>query len=123
MTTKIFCLLYDQYDDKQIPDFNRRFSLSFDYHQISDGAYNITRRIPFERCSEEVLKLRDGYFSAISKENYYCFPKGNNWPITGIDNQGNFTRIRIQLESCKNNTDPIKVHWGPIVFPKSILSK
>ncbi len=87
--------IYDQYSDEQIPDFNRRFSLSFDYFEITDGSFKMTPRIPFEKCSENVLKLWDGYFSQISKENYYCFPKGKSWPIKGISTQGNYTTIRI----------------------------
>lgn len=116
--TNFLFTVYDQFSDKLIPDFNRRFTISFDYTEVADGSYKRLRRIPFEKCSEDVLKLWDGYFSLIPKESYLCFPKGKKWPLKGIDNQGNFTRIRMQMEYCMNNTNPEIGALGSECIPK-----
>lgn len=108
----------DQYSNQRIPDFERRFTVSFDYNQINDGSVKKTLRIPFEKCSNETLKYWEGYFSSLPKENYLCFPKGKQWELSGIDNQGNFTRIRMQMEYCMNNTDPTIGALGSNCIPK-----
>lgn len=43
--------IYDQYTDEEIPDFSRRFTVSFDYFNTTDGSFNMIQRIPFEKCS------------------------------------------------------------------------
>lgn len=103
--------IYDQYSDELIPDFERRFSISFDFFNVTDGKYEIQRRIDFEKCSQETLNKWDGYYAAVSKDSYLCFPKNKTWTLKGTILQGNYTYIRIQLEYCQNNKD---VNLGPV---------
>ncbi len=99
--------MYDQASDKPIADFNRRFFASFDYYNtFANGISIVQRRIPFEKCSPEVINQWKGYYARVGSANYICFPQNQTWALSGIILQGNYTSIRIQLEFCLNNTDP-----------------
>ena len=61
--------------------------------------------LSFEKCGSEVLEHYKGYFS-VDPSTYYCFPKGTNLKLVGILYQGKSAAVRLQVDFCKNNTDP-----------------
>jgi hypothetical protein len=98
--------IYDQYTFLPIPDFDRRFTVYFDYNIFSGAGGTIRRNnIPIEKCSQEALKLWDGYFN-INRDTYFCFPKNTTWDIKGVFSEGAYAAIRLQVDYCKNNTNP-----------------
>jgi len=120
MTDRNFLFgIYDQYSDRPIPDFHRRFTVSFDY-LITENMMNNNSifRIPFEKCSDDVLNKWGNFFEYAPRDIYQCFPKGKVWPIKGVDNQGDFQNLRIQLEFCQNNKETKKGAMGSNCIPK-----
>lgn len=98
--------IYDQYTFLPIPEFNRRFTVYFDYNIFSGTGGTIRKsNMPIEKCSQEALKLWEGYFN-ISPDTYLCFPKNTTWDIKGVFSEGAYAAIRLQVDYCKNNSDP-----------------
>jgi hypothetical protein len=100
--------IYDQYTDQPIPDFDRRFEVYYDFLDFrGDGMIDKNFRNPFEKCSEETLKLFTDYLN-LEPSSYYCFPKGPEIELMGVMSQGKSSMARLQVDFCKNNTDITK---------------
>jgi hypothetical protein len=98
--------IYDQSSDLPLPDFERRFIVYFDYYQYNGvGGSSKMAKIPIEKCSQEVIKIWDGFFY-VDSSNYLCFPRNMTWNLNGILNEGAHSLVRLQVDYCKNNTDP-----------------
>jgi hypothetical protein len=97
--------IYDQYTDEAIPEFDRRFEVYYDFLDFrGDGMIDKNFRNPFEKCSEEALKLYTDYLN-LEPSSYYCFPKGSQIELMGVMSQGKSSLVRLQVDYCKNNTD------------------
>jgi hypothetical protein len=113
--------IYDQYTDQQIPDFERRFEVYYDFLDFrGQGMIDTNFRNPFEKCSKEVTQNYTGYLN-MDPSTYYCFPKNSKIEVEGVMSQGKSSLVRLQLDYCKNNTNPQKLKTNCI--PKADTQK
>lgn len=114
--------IYDQASDEVFEELDRKFYSYINYYvNNADGTFS-AKIYYMERCSQETIKKWDGFFYN-KKSNYFCLPENTYLNITGNANEGKFTSSRLQVDYCKNNTDP---KAGPIrtdCYPRSFIEK
>jgi hypothetical protein len=114
---------YNQYTDRQFEDFERMFTVYYDYFNfMGDGKIEVSLRNPFEKCNKNSIKKWASYFR-YDAETYYCFPKNSTIPISGTRASGIFKGLRLQLDFCTNNTDPKKGQIKTDCFSQDNIKK
>jgi len=114
--------IYDQASDKVFEEFDKKFYSYLDFYNWKGDGTRTIKRYFLERCTDETIKKWDGYFKS-PKSNYFCLPENTVLNITGIYNEGKHTSSRVQVDYCKNNTDPAV---GPIktdCYPRNFTEK
>ena len=112
--------IYDQESDKIYEELDRKFYSYLDYYLWSGDGTRTTKRYFLERCSENTIKKWDGYFKS-AKSNYFCLPENTSLNITGVYNEGRYTSSRLQVDFCKNNTDPAAGFIKTDCYPRSFI--
>ncbi len=103
--------IYDQSTDKHYPEFDRMFTLYYEYYDYKgNGTIIKSRKNPFEKCGNETKAKHEKIFR-YNPNCYYCFPEKIVIPLKGFSSLGIFNTIRIQVDYCYNNTNP---DAGPI---------
>jgi hypothetical protein len=125
--TNFLFTIYDQSTDKLYPDFERMFTIYYDYYDFKgNGTLEVIYKIGLEKCSPEVKKKKKQYFS-YDPDSYLCFPKNSSLSLKGLITKGIYTAVRLQVDYCQNNTDilkgPIKTDCLPLEISRRLVSK
>ena len=117
--------IYDQYSDEHFPQFDRMFTIYYDYIYFKgNGTIEAKYKFGVEKCGQKAIELKKNNFTYDPK-TYFCFPLNSRIPLEG--SKGAYSLIRLQVDYCQNNTDinngPIKTDCLPLEEAKRLASK